>query len=67
MSRLTDLSMPVLVKLGSIAVHAQEIIAEGVVNEFDKGAVVSCLADPDLQKWLKDMDAAALLPKKRRG
>lgn len=53
-----------LVKLGSIAVHAEEW---GSVygHAFDKVAMEQCLNDPEVREWRKAMDAMAMLPKKR--
>ena len=53
-----------LVKLGSIAVHADEATAAGG-HEFDITAIRSLLNDPEVSTWLKRMDAIAFLPKKR--
>lgn len=65
MSRLTDLSLPLLVKLGSIAVHADEFFSPDG-HEYDKTAIVQLLQDPDVQTWLKMMDGSGFLPKKRK-
>lgn len=54
----------VLIKLGSIAVHADELISPKG-HEFDKIALSSLLSDPELIKWLEEMDKMAFLPKKR--
>lgn len=50
-----------LVKLGSIARHAQELVSPDG-HEFDKIALSSLLDDADVVAWMEDMDAAALLP-----
>ncbi len=53
-----------LVKLGSIAVHADEMIsAKG--HPFDMSALESLLHDPEVVDWLKAMDKNALLPVRR--
>jgi len=53
-----------LVKLGSIAVHADEgVSAEG--HPFDILTIKHLLTDEEVQEWLKAMDALAFLPKKR--
>ena len=53
-----------LAKLGSIAVHADEMLsADG--HPFDKTALQSLLHDPEVANWLKQMGAAAMVPKKR--
>lgn len=62
MSRLTELGMPLLVKLGSIVVHADELTEPGG-HEFDHTTIRTLLTDPDVQKWIKDM--GVLLPLKR--
>lgn len=54
-----------LSKLGSIVVHAEEALsADG--HPFDKAAIETLLADPEFIEWRRQMDAMALLPKKRR-
>ena len=54
----------VLCKLGSIAVHVQEMVsAKG--HHFDKVALESLLTDQEVTGWLYDMDKLAMLPKKR--
>jgi hypothetical protein len=58
-------SLPLLVKLGSIVVHAQELTSpDGHV--FDRVAMETLLRDPDVRAWLADMDKAAMLPKMRK-
>jgi hypothetical protein len=64
-SRLTDVPLTTLVKLGSIAVHVEEFMSRNG-HELDAVAIKSLLDDPELQKWLKAMSAAALLPLKRK-
>ena len=58
--------MGLLVKLGSIARHADEIFSDDG-QDFDKQAFVSLLMDPEVAAWLHEMDKAALLPLKRKG
>ena len=54
----------VLCKLGSIAVHVQEMLsAKG--HHFDKLALESLMMDKEVTDWLYDMDKLAMLPKKR--
>lgn len=53
-----------LVKLGSIAVHAEEAISEKG-HHFDISALKSLLNDHEVKQWLSEMDALALIPKKR--
>lgn len=63
MSALTP-SPSVLVKLGSIAVHVEELLSP-TGHGFDKLALDQLLKDPEVVAWLKDMDRLALLPVKR--
>ena len=54
----------VLCKLGSIAVHVQEMLsAKG--HHFDKLALESLMQDKELTDWLHDMDKLAMIPKAR--
>lgn len=57
-------SISVIVKLGSIAVHAEEMLsAKG--HEFDMSTLESLLADPEIKEWIGEMNKMALLPVKR--
>lgn len=58
-------SAQLLCKLGSIVVHADEAMSDDG-HEFDITTLKSLLADVDVQTWLKEMDALALIPKKRK-
>lgn len=63
-----DLKAPtltLLVKLGSIAVHADEFISP-YGHQFDQDALKSLLDDAEVKAWLKEMDELAFLPKKRK-
>lgn len=54
----------VLCKLGSITVHAEEMLAhEG--HNFDRIALESLLKDEEVVAWSAQMTAKALIPKKR--
>lgn len=54
-----------MAKLGSIAVHASEMLsADG--HYYDRVALVQLLADPAVVRWLDLMDRAAMIPKKRK-
>ena len=54
-----------LCKLGSIAVHADEMLsADG--HEFDRVALMQLMADADVKAWLQEMDDMAMIPKKRQ-
>jgi hypothetical protein len=57
-------SMTLLVKLGSIAVHVEEILSpQG--HSFDKAALDTVLKDSEVKAWITAMDEMALLPRKR--
>lgn len=53
-----------LVKLGSILVHAEELLSPDG-HHFDRIALQQLMQDPEVAEWLKAMDAMAFLPKKR--
>lgn len=55
-------SLGLLSKLGSIVVHADEAMSEEG-HQFDVLAIKTCLDDPEVQQWIKDM--GVYLPKKR--
>lgn len=56
-----------LVKLGSLIVHADEYLdAAGHGHPFDKGAFDALLEDPEVAAWLEAMGKNALIPLKRR-
>jgi len=57
-------SVSLLAKLGSIAVHAQEMTSSKG-HAFDKHALDGVLADPEVKAWLRSMDKMAMLPKRR--
>lgn len=57
-------SLQLLIKLGSIAVHADEMLSPGG-HDFDKIALQQGLADPDVKAWIKQMTTKSLLPLKR--
>jgi len=58
-------SFSLLSKLGSIAVHAEELLSPGG-HQFDKAALDGLLADPEVIAWMDEMRKEALLPVKRR-
>ena len=60
----TQPPLTLLVKLGSIAVHAQEHLGPKG-HAFDKAALETLLADEEVLAWLAAMDKLALVPKKR--
>ena len=57
-------SLSLLGKLGSIAVHADELLSPDN-HHFDRMAMVSLLNDSEVQAWIKAMHDQALLPVKR--
>lgn len=64
MSKFTELSLPLVVKLASIAVHADELTSPGG-HDFDNKTIRSLLTDPDVAAFMADLDKAGFLPKKR--
>lgn len=56
--------LPLLCKLASIAVHADELLSLGG-HEFDRIALRSALDDPEVKAWIEQMTDAALAPRKR--
>lgn len=53
-----------LAKLGSVIVHAEELLSPGG-HEFDKLTMVAVIGDAEVQEWLRAMGALAMLPAKR--
>jgi hypothetical protein len=53
-----------LIKLGSIAVHAEEFMSSGG-HEFDAVAIQGLLDDPEYREWVEEMNKMAFLPVKR--
>lgn len=58
-------SLGILVKLGSIMVHVEEMLSSGA-HDFDTYAIQTLLDDHELRNWIKEMDKHGLLPKKRQ-
>lgn len=56
--------LPLLAKIGSICVHAEELIGP-TGHHFDREVLVDLLADDDVSEFLGRMSKAALLPVKR--
>lgn len=54
-------SASLLVKLGSIAVHAEELLSPNR-HVFDRDALKTLYDDPEVVEWRKQMDAMAMLP-----
>jgi hypothetical protein len=56
--------LSLLIKLGSIAVHADEYLSpQG--HPFDKVAIDNLLKDYEVQRWIQQMNKLAMLPVKR--
>ena len=53
-----------LCKLGSVLVHAQELISTSG-HAFDRHALEQLTEDPEVKEWLAQMDAMAMIPRKR--
>jgi hypothetical protein len=53
-----------LSKLGSIAVHAEELLSPSG-HAFDRHALESLMSDSEVREWIQQMDDMAFLPKKR--
>lgn len=61
---MTEPLIPLLIKLMSLAVHAEEYI-EGGHEALDAFAIQGLLNDPEIVELRTKMDAMALLPVKR--
>lgn len=57
-------SPKLLCKLGSIVVHADELLSP-FGHAVDREALSALMADPDVQAWIDDMGRMALVPVKR--
>jgi hypothetical protein len=57
-------SLSLLVKLGSIAVHADELLSLEA-HEFDRIALEQLVNDTEVRQWVASMERLALLPVKR--
>lgn len=47
-------SLPLLSKIGSIVVHAEEFLSDKG-HHYDSTALLMLLADPEVRQWIKDM------------
>ena len=56
-----DTPLTVLVKLGSIARHAEEFLSSGGAPE-DAAAIKALLADPEIREWMAQADAMNDIP-----
>lgn len=64
----TDVFHPpisLLAKLGSIAVHAEEMLSPGG-HSFDRAAIEGLLTDAEVMDWIGEMSKVALVPVKRK-
>jgi hypothetical protein len=57
-------SAVLLAKLGSIAVHAEEMLSSSG-HTFDQVALKTLLDDAEVKAWIEEMDRLAMVPKKR--
>jgi hypothetical protein len=55
-------SLSLLVKLGSLAVHCEEMLSPAG-HQFDKAAIDTLLHDKEVKAWIKAM--GAFMPVKR--
>lgn len=60
-------SVSVGIKLASLAVHAEEMLAPGGSVAFDGAAINGILADPEVRDYIETLRPLALLPEKRTG
>lgn len=58
-------SPTLLCKLGSIAVHADELANPRTGHYFDKKALDTLLEDAEVSEWMAAMRKMAMLPVKR--
>ena len=58
-------TVSLLIKLGSIAVHTDELLGPGGEPAFDKPAIQTLLEDPEVKEWIDIMTKQAYLPVKR--
>jgi hypothetical protein len=58
-------SVSLLVKLGSVFVHAEEFLSSDG-HDFDKVALNQLFEDAEVKEWVAAMDKMAFLPKKRK-
>ena len=62
--RVDEPDLTLLVKLGSIVVHAKEFLSDDG-HPFDRLAMIALIEDKEIRVWLQAMDDLALLPKTR--
>lgn len=54
----------VLIKLGNIVIHTQEMLSSKG-HQYDLVVLKQLIEDKEVNEWLNKMDKFALLPKKR--
>lgn len=64
-AKCTAPSLSILIKLGSIAVHTDEMLSASG-HAFDLAVLESLLKDPEITAWVEEMTKLALLPVKRK-
>jgi len=64
MENILNPTPQLLIKLGSLIVHYQELNSKDG-HAFDKSAIETLENDAEVNQWLKEMDAMAFLPQKR--
>ncbi len=62
---MTNPSLSLLCKLGSLAVHIDELLSDEGDDVFDRAALESLLKDVEVLEWLTEMQSDGLVPQKR--
>lgn len=62
--KIFEPSKTLLIKLGSIATHTEEMLSDKG-HHFDVVVLKALLNDSEVMEWLAEMNKLALLPKKR--
>ena len=62
-----EVSMALLIKLGSIIVHEDERRTPGYSQPHDDAALQTLRNDPEVMEFMASMDKSALLPSRRDG
>jgi hypothetical protein len=62
---ITQPSLALLCKLGSLAAHAEELLSSDG-HAFDRMAIEALLSDAEVLAWMQGMRSAALLPVRRK-
>lgn len=64
MNKEETISLTLLIKLGSIAIHAEELISP-TGHIFDKGALRGLLQDKEIRELLNNPNFKVFFPEKR--